>query len=136
MYKVLVIDDERMIRELIQQALSRLDYKVDTVDNALGGIKKFEQGDYDLVITDVRMPGVDGHTVVRHIRQSSRCTTPIIGLSGTPWLLQNGDFDEVMHKPFTLHSLMEKVTTLTNTHRIGYAADSDDAAESVIAALN
>lgn len=110
---VLVIDDERMICDLLEQALSRINYSVDTANNALGGIAKFDKGAYDLVITDVRMPGVDGHTVVHHIRNSERESTPVIGLSGTPWLLQNGGFDDVLFKPFALKSLIEKVTALT-----------------------
>lgn len=115
MPSVLVIDDERMICDLIKQALGRIDIHVDTADNALGGIAKFEKGDYDLVITDVRMPGVDGHTVVQHIRKSRREKTPVIGVSGTPWFLQNGDFNEVFPKPFAIQSLIEKVADLTKT---------------------
>ncbi len=112
MCNVLVIDDERMIRDLLSQALSRLDLTVDTAESAIGGIAKFDNGAYDLVITDVRMPGVDGRHVVHHIRGSKRDATPIIGLSGTPLLLQNGGFDAVLDKPFVLQSLIEKVKDL------------------------
>ena len=112
---VLVIDDERMIRELLKKALGRLDYVVDTAESASGGIRKFDQGFYDLVITDVRMPGVDGHSVLNHIRHSERDSTPVIGVSGTPRLLQNGKFDDVLHKPFSMNALIEKVTYLTAT---------------------
>lgn len=113
MPSVLVIDDERMMCDLLRQALGRVDFRVDTADNALGGIRKFEKNAYDLVITDVRMPGADGHTVVHHIRKSKRGKTPVIGVSGTPWLLQNVDFDEVFPKPFAIQSLIEKVVDLT-----------------------
>ena len=112
MCNVLVIDDERMIRDLLRQALSSLDLTVDTAESALGGITKFDNGAYDLVITDVRMPGMDGRHVVHHIRGSKRDDTPVIGLSGTPLLLQNGGFDAVLDKPFVLQSLIEKVKDL------------------------
>jgi len=115
MGRVLIIDDEQMIRELLQQALNRLDYVVDTAENAASGMLKFDRGAYDLVITDVRMPGSDGHSVVHHIRQSKRENTPVIGVSGTPWLLQNGEFDRVLQKPFTLQSLLEEVARLTKS---------------------
>jgi DNA-binding response OmpR family regulator len=59
------------------------------------------------------MPGVDGRSVLQHIRSSKRYATPVIGVSGTPWLLQGGQFDDVLHKPFAIHTLIEKVTTLT-----------------------
>ena len=113
MCRVLVIDDEQMIRDLLKQALIRADVRVETADNAEGGMAEFDRGNYDLVITDVRMPGVDGHRIVNHIRCSSRKQTPIIGVSGTPWLLQNGDFDDVLQKPFTIQNLIEKVRCLT-----------------------
>ena len=111
---VLVIDDEQMIRELFQQALSRADFMVETADDAVGGIAKFDSGVYDLVITDVRMPGVDGHRVVHHIRRSNRQATPVIGVSGTPWLLRGGDFNDVLQKPFSIQALIEKARSLTH----------------------
>lgn len=110
---VLVIDDEHMICDLLKQALGRINFNVDTATNAIGGIAKFDKGQYDLVITDVRMPGVNGHTIVHHIRNSKRNNTPVIGLSGTPWLLHNGGFDDVLFKPFALQSLLKKATDLT-----------------------
>lgn len=113
MCNVLVIDDEHMICDLLKQALSRIDFNVDTANNAKGGIAKFDKGHYDLVITDMRMPGVDGRSIVHYIRNSSRNATPVIGLSGTPWLLHNGGFDDVLFKPFPLQRLLEKVTALT-----------------------
>ena len=119
MSSVLVIDDERMIRDLLKQALSRFDYTVDTAESAVGGIAKFDSGTYDLVITDVRMPGVDGRYVVHHIRSSKRDATPVIGLSGTPWLLENGGFDAVLDKPFVLQSLIEKVKNLAKVSVVG-----------------
>jgi len=110
---VLVIDDEKLIRDLLQQVLKVLDYTVDTAESGAIGMKKFDQGAYDLVITDVRMPGADGHSVVHHIRQSKRQNTPVIGVSGTPWLLQNSEFDRVLQKPFAMRALIEEVTHLT-----------------------
>ena len=115
MQKVLVIDDEQMIRQLLEQALSRFNLEVETAPDAEGGMAKFDRDLYDLVITDVRMPGVDGHRVVHHIRRSSRDQTPVIGLSGTPWLLQDGDFDDVLNKPFAISNLIEKVSGFTDS---------------------
>lgn len=114
MFSVLVIDDEEMIRNLLKQVLSRMDVSVETADNAEGGMAKFDSGYYDLVITDVRMPGVDGHRVVHHIRHSERHQTPVIGVSGTPWLLHNGDFDDILQKPFAIRNLLDKVQCLAH----------------------
>ncbi|MBR9981538.1 MAG: response regulator [Desulfatitalea sp.] len=121
MQRVLVIDDEKMVRDLIAQALTRLDFSVDTADNALNGMAQYDRCIYDLVITDVRMPGVDGHTVANHIRHSNRDATPVIGVSGTPALLKGGVFDDVLYKPFRLQALIEKVTILTRTRVADHA---------------
>jgi DNA-binding response OmpR family regulator len=112
---VLVIDDEQMVRDMLQHALSRVNFKVETADNASGGIAKFEKGIYDLVITDIRMAGGDGHSVVHHIRKSKWQSTPVIGVSGTPYLLQDSGFDDVLSKPFAIKTLIEKAITLTES---------------------
>ena len=111
---ILVIDDDVMILEMLQKAFGQLKFHVDTADNAARGISKFDKGTYDLVITDICMPDADGHTVVHHIRNSSREGTPVIGVSGTPWLLCECGFDEVLDKPFSLQKLIEKAKSLTS----------------------
>lgn len=116
MCHVLVIDDEQMICSMLEKALNRINCSVETADNALGGISKFDSGKFDVVITDVCMPGFDGHDVVRHIRGSKNCTTPIIGVSGTPCLLYESDFDDVLAKPFTIQALVDKIRSLTISH--------------------
>lgn len=113
MRRVLVIDDEQMIRDMLQKALNRIDFSVDTAENAIGGIEKFNSSRFDLVITDVRLPGMDGNEVARHIKRSKFQQTPVMGISGTPWLVQNGEFDDVLFKPFTIQSLIDKAQSLT-----------------------
>ena len=113
MCKVLVIDDEQMILSMVKQALQRLDYAVETAHDGKTGIAKFDRGGYDLVITDIGMPDTDGHRVVNHIRNSSHRRIPVIGMSGTPWKLNDHHFDEVLSKPFRLDSLMKTARTLT-----------------------
>ena len=115
MCNVLVIDDEQMILSLVEQVLHRLDYTVETAKNGRSGIDKFDNGAYDLVITDICMPDTDGNQVVNHIRRSTRHQTPVIGMSGTPWKLSNHMFDRVLAKPFQMINLMETARTLTST---------------------
>lgn len=111
---ILVIDDEKGITSLIREALSMFGYDVEIAVDGQEGIRKFESSTYDLVITDICMPGLDGNSVARHIRNSDRKSTPIIGMSGTPWLLDKGDFDMVISKPFPLKMLIESMKKLPN----------------------
>jgi CheY-like chemotaxis protein len=118
MCRILVIDDEYGILHLIREALTRYGHRVETAANGREGIQKFDEGTFDLVITDILMPLVDGNGVVRHIRQHCRQEIPVIGISGTPWLSQQADFDLVLAKPFRLQTLVESVSALSraDTH--------------------
>lgn len=114
MRNILVIDDEKSILNLIQYALLQAGFEAETAPGGREGIQKFENGHYDLVITDIRMPDVDGKDVVNHIRNSDRPQTPIIGCSGTPWLLEDSEFDTVFEKPFRLKELVNSVHELSS----------------------
>ena len=112
MYRVLIIDDEKMILDMLRQALSLSGYNVETASEGQEGLQMFENGVFDLVITDVLMPGIDGHGVARYIRNSGRPQTPIIAMSGTPWLMDGGEFDSVFPKPFSIYTLLNAVDEL------------------------
>ncbi len=112
MSTILVIDDEKGILQIIRQTLTKFGHKVETADNGNEGIRKFDGGSYDIVITDIRMPGVDGNGVVRHIRQSDRKAVPVIAISGTPWMQDADHFDLVLQKPFPLRDLVDSIRIL------------------------
>lgn len=114
MRTILVIDDESGITQVIEEALEMVGYEVEVARNGREGIRKFDDRPYDLVITDICMPGINGKSVARHIRSASHGTTPIIGISGTPWMLENDDFDMVLAKPFPLEVLIRSVQQLPN----------------------
>jgi CheY-like chemotaxis protein len=112
MGSVLVIEDEKGILELIEDALTRFGYQVETAHDGNEGVRKYDRGGFDVVVTDYLMPELDGLGVVRHIRNSVRPWTPIVGMSGTPWLLQQAGFDLILTKPFPLRHLVEAVQQL------------------------
>lgn len=113
MCTILVIDDEKGILGVIREALTRFGHKVEIAFDGIEGIEKFDDGSYDMVITDMRMPRLDGKGVVRHIRNSRRNSIPVLGISGTPWQTQDSGFDAVLPKPFPLRDLVESVKRLT-----------------------
>ena len=112
MQAILVIDDEKSILNLFQDVLTRFGYSVETATNGGDGIDKFDKNKFDLVITDIQMPGIDGNEVARHIKKSRRGTVPVIGMSGTPWLFQQNNFDSVIEKPCSIHTLLENIKNL------------------------
>ena len=117
MYTVLVIDDEQMIVSLLQMALTKFGYNVETATEGREGIQKFDRKFIDIVITDICLPDLDGREVARHIRNSSRNTTPVVAISGTPWMIEDGYFDTVLTKPFpiqVLHDIIEYLISKSN----------------------
>jgi DNA-binding response OmpR family regulator len=113
MCTILVIDDEKGILRLIQQALTKFGHNVEIALDGIEGIQKFDDGSYDMVITDLRMPRLGGKGVVQHIRNSHKNSVPVIGISGTPWQTQDSGFDAVLSKPFPLEDLVASVKKLT-----------------------
>jgi len=113
MHRILVIDDEQAILDVVKIALTRAGFGVETAADGHKGIQKFDEGHFDVVITDMLMPGANGHSVVQHIRNSDRSSTPIIGFSGTPWFLNTSDFDVVFTKPFPLKDLVDATQDLS-----------------------
>ncbi len=113
MSKILVIDDEEQIVLVLTMALSKYGFNVEIAANGVEGIKKFDEGCFDLIITDICMPCLGGNDVAKYVRNSQKHFTPVIGISGTPWLLENDCFDAVFTKPFSIADLVEAVSSLT-----------------------
>ncbi len=115
MGKILVIDDEEQVVLMLTMALSKCGFNVEIATNGAEGIKKFDEGCFDLVITDIRMPGLGGNDVVKYVRNSKKYFTPVIGISGTPWLREDAYFDAVFDKPFSIEVLVDTVRSLAAT---------------------
>jgi len=81
MARILVIDDEEDVREVLKQVLERAGYEVTVAASGKDGLDLLRKQGADLVITDVIMPGIDGVTTVKKIREKFR-NTRIIVISG------------------------------------------------------
>ena len=123
MLKALVIDDERLILDMVEGVLIRFGFSVETASDGKEGIKKFDNGNFDLVITDICMPETDGNGVARHIRISDKQYVPIIGISGTPWLAQSDDFDTIIQKPLSIKTLVDSAISMTASLPHTFAID-------------
>ena len=67
--KILVIDDEKSVRDSFILALQKAGYEVDAFEDGNTGLESFISGDYDLVYLDLKMPGVNGAWVLKEIRK-------------------------------------------------------------------
>lgn len=76
--RVLVVDDEQIVRDLLCVTLTNADYEVEAVADGASAIERLRSAPYDLLITDIRMPGIDGLTVVREARRRSTTISIVI----------------------------------------------------------
>jgi len=71
MYKIAIVDDERDILEVLEEALSRK-FQVTTFLNPLDALSEIKSGKFDLVLSDIMMPQIDGLTLLKRVRESNK----------------------------------------------------------------
>ena len=79
--RILIVDDEETIRELLSKTLALAEYEVDVAPDGRTAVDRMRLIQYDLLITDLRMPGVDGLTVIREARRL-KADIPVIIVTG------------------------------------------------------
>ena len=115
--RVLVVEDEKNMNRLISEAMEDEKYSVDSCINGHDALDYTLAADYDVMILDVNLPGMDGFTVVERLR-SSGCTTPVLFLTARDSVtdkvtgLDRGG-DEYMTKPFQPEELLARLRALT-----------------------
>jgi DNA-binding response OmpR family regulator len=129
MMNILLIDDEKDVRESVAQVLSRAGYRVETTDNAEMGLAMLEENDFDLLISDIIMPGIDGVQAIKAVREKNK-KMKILAISGggnfglkdyKPLAINTAAYlqaaaaagaDSILTKPFTRAELVELVNNL------------------------
>ena len=79
--RVLVVDDESSIRELLQKTLALAEYEVDTAPDGRAALERLRLANYDLLIADLKMPGMDGLTLIREAKRL-KADLPVIIITG------------------------------------------------------
>ena len=122
MAKLLIVDDEMHIRDLVQKYATFENYESETAENGLEAIEKVKHNEYDLVIMDIMMPELDGFSAVKEIRKISQ--VPVIMLSARSEeydKLYGFDLgiDDYVTKPFSPKELMRRVNAVLTraTHK-------------------
>jgi len=115
--KILVVDDEHHILELIQFNLESNNFDVITCDNGEDAIKVASDENIDIIILDLMLPGIDGIEVCKRIRQSSNKKVPIIMLTAKGEendKIQglNIGADDYMTKPFSIRELLARINAV------------------------
>ena len=122
MYKLLVVDDELNIRELIKKYAKYEGYDVEVACNGIEAIDKVKENEYDIVIMDVMMPELDGFSAVREIRKFNDIPVIVLSARGEEYDKLHGfelGVDDYVVKPFSPKELMMRVNAvLTRYQRV------------------
>jgi two-component system OmpR family response regulator len=118
--RVLLVDDDPLIAELVIDMLGMEGHDVDTATNGIEALQRLEGQRYDLIITDLHMPKLDGSNLYRELRQRKvHPLNKIIFLTGSTGgpekrLLQESRAP-VLLKPFNVVELIEMVRRMLET---------------------
>ena len=114
--RILLIDDDNAIRTILSRALSLVGYEVADAGSGEEELTLFQMHPFDLVITDFKMPGMDGCTLSCRIKEKS-ANTPVVLITGSEkediraWL-REGFIDALMFKPFNFKDMQRRVVGL------------------------
>ena len=119
MNKILIVDDEKAIRDVLSDMLSFLGYEVTVASRGREGLSLFLNNSFGLVFTDMHMPGMDGWTLAHHIKDKSP-DTPVVLITGsekeTVMKRFKGSFvDTVIFKPLSLEDIQKTVQGFLHT---------------------
>ena len=111
--KILVVDDEKNIRLMLSQALASNTTTIETAINGEEALQKLQQSDYDLLLLDLRMPGMDGVQVLRLVHaQHPKLPVILLTAHGTVETaveaMQSGAVN-FLQKPFSPREIREAV---------------------------
>jgi len=110
--KILLVDDEGKMRQVIKIYLEREDYIVEEAMDGKEALTKFSEGQYSLILLDVMMPEIDGWTVCRKIRQESAVPIIMLTARGEEYDKLFGfelGVDDYITKPFSPKEMMARI---------------------------
>ncbi|MDQ2139907.1 heavy metal response regulator transcription factor [Alcaligenaceae bacterium B3P038] len=118
--RILVIEDEKKLADYLHKGLSENNYVVDVARNGVDGLHIAREGDYDVVLLDVMLPGLDGYAVLAALRQSK--PTHVIMLTAKDTVedrvrgLESGA-DDYLVKPFAFSELLARIQAVMRRGR-------------------
>jgi CheY-like chemotaxis protein len=114
-HRILVVDDEDNLRDVLVEVLTRDGHEVDSAVDGVEGLRRTEAHRYDLVITDLRMPGLEGPDLYRAVRRRYTDDPPrVIFMSANTGIEEYAAFlsetgEPALEKPFNLADMRQVV---------------------------
>ena len=119
--KIIIVEDNRDIAELVNLHLSDIGIEVDTYYDGVDGWNNIKRTQYDLIILDIMLPGMDGLEICKKIRSTSKTYTPILMLTSRSAEMDRvlgleSGADDYLTKPFSLMEMVARVKALIRRH--------------------
>jgi len=127
MYKILIVEDEIHIRNLIEETMEKKGYVTFTAGDGYEALKRLKEQEVDIIVSDIMMPNLDGLNLVREIRKTSNI--PVILLSARSedvdkiWGLGIGADDYVV-KPVNINELAARIEAQLRRNKVYDASSS------------
>lgn len=121
--KILIVEDEKRLCETVAKYLKNEGYTIDCCHDGLDALDYINGTEYDAIVLDIMLPGMDGVSVLKRIR-SKKSTTPVIMLTAKSSIedkisgLDNGA-DDYMTKPFSLEELSARLRVMIRRNGVG-----------------
>jgi DNA-binding response OmpR family regulator len=114
MKKILIVDDELLIRDLLYDHFSSHDYHISMADSGQKALDILNSDEVDCILTDLKMPDMDGLELIRKAREQSEKKVPVILITGFPSIESAVDalrsrVDDYIVKPFNIKRLHDSV---------------------------
>ena len=114
--KILVVDDNNVLLIVVSKMLSLLGYEVSSADSGANGLNVFRKTNFDIVLSDYDMPGMDGVAFACSVKKCSPRTRVVIMTGAgreTVFSRKSTAVDEVISKPFTLAEIDETIQNVS-----------------------
>ncbi|GFP78189.1 response regulator transcription factor [Clostridium fungisolvens] len=118
-FKILLVEDEKQMSMFIEMELSHEGYKVDVAYDGIDALNKIDNNDYNLILLDLMIPGINGTEVCRRIRQFS--SIPIIMLTAKSEVSDkvlglDAGANDYLTKPFAIEELLARIRVYTRSN--------------------
>ena len=113
--KILVVDDEKLIRDVIREYLINENYEVIEAKDGVEAVKLAEENNIDLIILDIMMPNMDGYTAYKEIRKNKVIPTIILSARSEEYDKLLGfdlGIDDFLAKPFSPKELVARIKAI------------------------
>lgn len=120
--RILIVDDDDEIRELLEFDVAQSGYFVDTACNGMEGLNKALNNSYDLILLDVMMPKMNGFDVCRNIRQA-KLSIPVLMLTAKGTIDDKTEgfdcgADDYLVKPFDIQEVLLRIKVLLRRNQV------------------